>query len=210
MDRATRWFLTSRGGRLDVAREIERFAGPVQALMPMVPDLLGGLEGERLETRTQEFVELGAPADLAKSVASLLDAFSLLDIVQVANRHQADAESVAQIYFALSERFGIDRLLAAITLLPRSDRWDALARSSLRSDLYGAIAGLTARVMRVTPEESDPFARIALWEASNTEGQARARSTLTEIAESSTPTLATISVALRVIRTLVYQGSDDE
>ena len=210
LDRATRWFLTTRGGRLDVAKEIDRFAAPVQALMPRVPELLVGIEAERLADRTQDFVDLGAPEDLANSVASLLDVFSLLDIVQVASRHQADAETVARIYFALSERFGIDRLLAAITQLPRSDRWDALARSSLRSDLYGAIAGLTARVMRVAPEGTDPFERIALWEASNTEGQARARSTLTEIAESSTPTLATISVALRVIRTLVYQGSADE
>jgi glutamate dehydrogenase len=37
LDRATRWFLTTRGGRLDVGGEIARFLGPVRDLAPEVP-----------------------------------------------------------------------------------------------------------------------------------------------------------------------------
>ena len=84
-----------------------------------------------------------------------------------------------------------------------------LARSSLRSDLYGALAGLTARVIRATPDGGVAGARIEQWERLNAEGLARAKSTLTEIAESPAASLATISVALRVIRTLVYQAPGD-
>ena len=209
LDRSTRWFLTTRGGRLDVAAEIERFAGPVQQLAPAMPDMLVGTEAERLQRRTDEFVALGAPAELSRSVAGLLDVFSLLDIVQVASRYNEDPEDVTRLYFNLSERFAVDHLLNEITCLRREDRWDALARSALRSDLYGALAGLTARVMRQTPDGGPPAERIAVWEEANAEGQARARATLAEIVASDTQSLATISVALRVIRTLVYQGAGE-
>ncbi len=206
LDRATRWLLTTRGGRLDVAGEIERFGGQITELAPEVPDLLVGPELQRLDERTAEFVALGAPEELARDIASLLDVFSLLDVCQIAGRTETDARDVAAIYFQLSARFGVDRLLGQITGLHREDRWDALARSSLRSDLYGALAGLCSRVIRATPEGGDPVARIEHWESLNAEGLARAQATLTEIAEGSASSLATISVALRVIRTLVYQA----
>ncbi len=209
LDRGTRWFLTTRGGRLDVAAEIERFRGTVRELAPLVPDMLIGAEAERMAARADEFVAMGAPPELASRVASLLDVFSLLDIAQIAQRQDADPLAVARTYFMLSEYFGVDRLLSNITDIDRVDRWNALARSAMRSDLYGALAGLTSRVMRGTPAGEDPAARISAWVDANAEGQARARATLQEIAESGPPSLATISVALRVIRTLVYQGTGD-
>ena len=209
LDRATRWWLTTRGGRLDVAAEIARFAGPVQQLAPQIPEMLTGGEAERLAARAAEFVALGAPEELSLKVASLLDVFSLLDIVQVASRNDADPQEVARIYFTLSEEFGVDALLGRITKLPRSDRWDALARSSLRSDVYGALAGLTSKVLRSTPEGGEPAQRIEAWAEANAEGNARAQATLGEILEADESSLATISVALRLLRTLVYQNAGD-
>ena len=209
LDRSTRWFLTTRGGRLEVLSEIERFSGPVAELAPRMPEFLVGTEAQRLEDRAAEFIDQGAPVELARSVAGLLDVFSLLDITQIASRYNEAPEDVTRLYFVISERFGVDALLNEITRLQRDDRWDALARSALRSDLYGALAGLTARVMRSTPEGGPAAARIEAWEQANAEGQARARATLKEIIESGSQSLATISVALRVIRTLVYQGAGE-
>ena len=97
-------------------------------------------------------------------------------------------------------------MLTRITRLPRDDRWAALARMALRYDLYGAQAGLVDSVIAATPGESDPDERIAAWESRNIEGLTRAKSTLREIAESDSFDLATMSVALRVIRTLVPSG----
>ena len=209
LDRATRWWLTSRGGRLDVAAEIEKFAEPVQRIAPLIPGMLVGKEAERLAMRADEFVACGAPRDLSVTVASLLDVFSLLDIVQVATRYDVDPEHVARIYFLLSDEFGVDELLSRITRLPRSDRWDALARSSLRSDVYGALAGLTAKVLRSTPDGGEPAQRIEAWQESNSAGNARAMATLAEILGSEEANIATISVALRLLRTLVYQETGD-
>ena len=78
---------------------------------------------------------------------------------------------------------------------------------ALRYDLYGALAGLTRNVLAVTAGTVDPDARIAAWQQENAEGLARARATLTEIATAESFDLATLSVAMRVIRTLVPSGS---
>ncbi len=206
VDRATRWIVQNRRSPLDVAAEIEHFRADVERLAPQMPEVLRGVERERLDRRAAELEAMGAPADLAMDASAMLDAFSLLDIVEIAQRVDEGAEQVARLYFAISERFEVDRMLTRITRLPRDDRWAALARMALRYDLYGAQAGLVDSVIAATQGESDPDERIASWEARNIEGLTRAQSTLREIAESDSFDLATMSVALRVIRTLVPSG----
>jgi glutamate dehydrogenase len=206
LDRSTRWLLQTRGGTLDVPAEIERFRAAVAGLAGQIPQLLVGVERERLDQRVADFVAIGAPGDLSGEVASMLDVFSLLDIVEVSLRTQEDPASVAALYFTISERYEVDRFLGRITALPRGDRWSSLARSALRSDLYGALASLTAKVVRATPEGGDPSARVTAWEERYAEGQGRARATLAEIGALESFDLATLSVALRVIRTLAMQG----
>jgi glutamate dehydrogenase len=206
LDRATRWFLQTRGGSLDVRSEIERFGPVVAAHAAEIPASLRGKERERFERLVERFVALGAPADLASQVASALDVFALLDIVDVCLRVGESPETVVPLYFATSERFDVDRTLVRITALPRSDRWSSLARQALRSDLYAVVAGLTAGILLSTPGDLSPSERLALWEAAHAEGVARARSTLDDIGTVDEPDLATLSVALRVMRNLVAQG----
>ncbi|MGB7981905.1 MAG: NAD-glutamate dehydrogenase domain-containing protein, partial [Candidatus Nanopelagicales bacterium] len=206
LDRATRWLLQTRGGTLDVPGEIERFRGVVDELSGDVPALLVGIELERLERRIADFVAAGVPADLAGEVAALLDVFSMLDIVEIARRTDEAPRMVAELYFAISERYEVDRFLGRITALPRRDRWSTLARAALRSDLYGALASLTAKVVRATPQGGAPADRVLAWEQRYAEGLGRAQATLAEIGAQETFDLATLSVALRVIRTLAMQG----
>ena len=40
------------------------------------------------------------------------------------------------MHFALGQRLGLDRLLGRIIELPRSDRWEIMARAALRDDLH--------------------------------------------------------------------------
>ena len=207
LDRATRWVLTSRGGRVDVEAEIARFTEEIARLTPLVPDLIVGVEHDRLMARAAEFEALGAPRDLAVGAGALLDAYGLLDVVQVAQVTETDSEEVARLYFVLSERYEVDRMLTRITHLPRDDRWSALARAALRSDLYGALRDMTRRVIITTTGVSDPMSRVLMWEDQQAEGLARARATLDEIAGLEQFDLATLSVALRTLRTLVQQGS---
>ena len=178
----------------------------VRLALSLALGLLIGLERERLDRRTGELAALGTPPDLALEVACLLDVFSLLDIAEVSLRTGEDPAVVAALYFTISEHYEVDRFLSRISALPRGDRWQALARAALRTDLYGALAAMTGRVVRATPEGGPPAERLVVWEQRNAEGLARARATLAEIGGQETFDLATLSVALRVIRTLAMQG----
>jgi len=206
LDRATRWFLQTRGGLLDVQGEIGHFEAVVSDTAHAVPTALLGRERERFERLTQRFVAAGAPEPLARSTASALDVYALLDIVDVCSRAGEPPKTVVPLYFAISERYDIDRTLVRITGLPRDDRWSALARHALRSDLYAVVAGLTARVLASTPPDQPPTERLTAWEETHAEGVARAKSTLAEIDAVEEPDLATLSVALRSMRNLVAQG----
>ncbi|MDP9397566.1 MAG: NAD-glutamate dehydrogenase [Actinomycetota bacterium] len=209
LDRSTRWLLQRRRTALDVQGEIARFQPVIRELAPRLPELLRGEERERLRRRASELEELGVPAELGLRAAALLDSFSLLDITEIAGLEVGvaavrPAEEVAGVYFALSERFQVDRLLTRITGLPRGDRWQSLARSALRFDLYAALAGLAEDVLVEAPLDVQGVeAQVAAWEQRNAEGLARARSTLEEVHAGEHADLATLSVALRVIRTLV-------
>ena len=205
LDRATRWILTSRTGHLapqelvDAYRPIIRqYAAQLRTHLPE------GLRDDVL-VRSTELIELGAPIELAKEVSSLLEVFSLLDIADLAKRTGVSPDRIIPLYLAVTEAYGIDPLLTAISNLPRTDRWSVLARQALRADLYSATAALTAEFLAM--DQGSAALTIASWEGHNATSATRARATLLEIAAVERPDLATISVALRVLRTLIAQTS---
>jgi glutamate dehydrogenase len=206
LDRAVRWFIQNRPTQVDMAAEVERFQATVQGLRPQLPELLVGAERRRLERRAKDLVKIGAPDDLAHRTAVLLDAFSLLDVTEIAGETGRPAAQVAPIYFTLSERYGVDAMLTRITALPREDRWDALARASLRIDLYAALESLTIAVLRMT-EDGDPHHRITEWEKANADALARARDTIEEVAKLESSGIAALSVALRSLRAVIRSGT---
>jgi glutamate dehydrogenase len=203
LDRATRWFLQTRTGDIDIAEQVTYFAPVVSQHSSGVAQMLTGNEAERFDRLTKRFVEAGAPEDLARKAASGLDVFALLDIADICSKTGEESTTVIPLYFTLSDRYDMDRTLLRITALPRGDRWTALARQALRSDLYQAIAALTSTVIESTDASTPAQRRIQQWEEANAEGVARARATLDEINAVDEPDLATLSVALRVLRNLL-------
>jgi len=207
LDRAVRWFLQNRPATLDVAAEVERFRGVVEHLGPQVPQLLQGNERKRLERRARELEHVGSPSAMATDAAGLLDRFSLLDVVEIAADTGREAAEVAPLYFALSERFSIDAMLGQVTMLPRDDRWDALARAALRDDLYAVLEALTKSVLEATEPGATPRERIDAWSESNAEQLARARVALSGIQRLEHPGISALSVALRTLRGVIRSGS---
>ena len=51
----------------------------------------------------------------------------------------------------MSDRYGFDRLLTAVSSLSRTDRWETLARAALRDDLYALLREFTAAVVSHEP-----------------------------------------------------------
>src|SRR5690606_16452188 len=208
MDRSVRWFLNNQSltGRLEA--EIERFSGPVTALRPQLGDFLLGTEHDRFELQAADAREGGVPEQLAVTYAGLLDSFSVLDIVELAEETGRPLEETAALYFAVSEKFRIDNLLTRVAELHRQDRWDSLARGAMRDDLYGVLKALTRTVLSST-ESSGEVGRAQLesWTNANAEALTRVSQVLSSVDRLSAPGMGPLSVALRGLRGLVRQGA---
>jgi glutamate dehydrogenase len=203
VERASRWLVTNRRPPLDSQATVDYFAGPVQATMAKLPDLMTGRELAAYHARCEHLTERGAPEDLAARVAVLPPAYTLLGVVETAQRDGLEPEEVARVHFALGERLGVPALLHRIVQLPRADKWQTMARASLRDDLNGVHSQLTAQVLRTTTADASAPARIAEWEESDEVLVSRAAETLGQICADDDTDLARVSVGLRVVRGLL-------
>jgi glutamate dehydrogenase len=202
LDRASRWLLLNRPQPLAVGAEIDRFCPIVQALAPRVPDWLVGREADNVALATRRLAQQGVPGELARRVSAGLASFGLLDVVEVAELAEQDAEQVAQLYYALSAHLDIDRMLSLVSELERGDRWHGLARLALRDDLYAALREITLDALHTGDVGVDPATTIAAWEQENSARLSRARATLDEISDAGSLELATLSVAVRALARL--------
>jgi len=205
-ERASRWLLHFRRPPFDIQATIDFFAGGVLTVGAGLPKLLAGLDMSSFEERRDMFTSRGFPDELADRVAAMVPAYSAFDIVDIASSTGRPVEETAEVYFDLAERLQITRLRDRITALPRDDRWNTMARGALRDDLYTAHAELARDVLTVT-DTGTPEQRLAAWVAKNQAAVARAAQTLVEIWESDAFTVATLSVAVRAIRTLVASST---
>jgi glutamate dehydrogenase len=203
IDRGVRWLLQSRNNAIDVDAEIARFKPGIDELLPQVPDLFVGRESVAIRAHIDDLISRGVPAELATNSTSALYGFGLLDAVELARRAKLPHRAVAETYYTVSERFDIDNLLDRISLLPRLDRWQALARMALRYDLYAALAGLTRVVLESVPGDLSAADRVDAWIGANSGSISRALNTLSMLPEDGHADLATLSVVLRQIRTVV-------
>ncbi|MEO6998935.1 MAG: NAD-glutamate dehydrogenase domain-containing protein, partial [Terracoccus sp.] len=207
LDRSVRWFLTSRPPVLDLAAEVARFRPGIAAYAERMPEVLVGSERTRLTRRARELQGKGIPEDLALTAASLLDAYSVLDCIEIAEDTGEQLGDVVGVYFATSNTFSIDAMLTRVSALPRDDRWDALARGALRDDLYAVLDNLARSVLEVSESRQTPEERLARWSERNADALTRAQGALGGIERLSHAGIAALSVALRTLRTVTKAGS---
>ncbi|MER5756219.1 NAD-glutamate dehydrogenase [Streptomyces sp. NPDC002088] len=207
VERGTRWLLNNRPQPLQLAEAVDFFAERVEQVWQQLPKLLRGADVEWYQHIYDELTGAGVPDELATRVAGFSSAFPALDVVSVADRMGKEPLDVAEVYYDLADRLHITQLMDRIIELPRADRWQSMARASIREDLYAAHAALTADVLAVGNGTSTPEQRFKAWEEKNAAILGRARATLEEIQSSDTFDLANLSVAMRTMRTLLRTHS---
>lgn len=207
VERGTRWLLNNRPQPVQLTETVEFFGERVGQVWSQLARLLSGADLEWYQKIYDELTGAGVPDELATRVAGFSSAFPTLDIVSVADRMGRDLMDVAEVYYDLADRLHITQLMDRIIELPRADRWQSMARASIREDLYAAHASLTADVLAVGNGSSTPEQRFKAWEQKNTALLGRARTTLDEIQSSDAFDLANLSVAMRTMRTLLRSHS---
>ena len=145
------------------------------------------------------WVEQGVPAGVAAETAISFPHMALT-IVEIAGRTGLPLRRVAEVYFGLVERLGLDLLFEAIVGLPQVDRWSTMARAALRDDLLGVQDDLATAVLAAAAE-GIPSADVVEGWATRTAGVAERRLMLQQICEA--PDVARLSVGVRQVRSLL-------
>ena len=203
VERASRWMVNNRRPPIDSEATVDHFGTGVQQIVHALPGVLRGVNAEAFERAREWLVKSGVPDELASAFSVLPFSYAALGIVEVARRDGVDALDVARVHAVLGDTLGLNSLLDRIVELPREDRWQTMARATLRDDLHAAQAALTGQIMAQTPADAAAEERVAAWEEAEQTLIGRAQATLAEICSDDRTDLARMSVALRVVRTLL-------
>ncbi|WP_373886523.1 NAD-glutamate dehydrogenase [Sinomonas sp. ASV322] len=203
LDRAVRWLIHQGTSGRTIGEVVELYAGPTAALRARLLQFLRGQDAVRVASWLERANEWGLPKGLAHRWAELFESYALLDIARIAQTSDESVEEIAGVYYTVFDRFTVDALLERITALPRRDRWQALARAALRDDLYSTVADMTRSIMEMSPAGTAPEERLAAWEAENAESLGRAATMFREVNALESDDMASLSVALRLLRSIV-------
>ena len=209
LDRAVRWFITEHGvvAGATISELLENF-GSVVEMRRNLPEYLSDTSRARVRAKRDAGEAWGLPEELIVIWIRGFEGYALLDVIRSAADHDFEATSLAPVYFATYDRFKVDELLGLITELPRSDRWEILARQAMRGSLYETAASLAMSVAEGTEGDFSTIdgaqKALAGWIENHPTRVGNIDRILDEIAEAAPdvtghPRLAVVSVALRTL-----------
>jgi glutamate dehydrogenase len=188
VERGARWLLHNRPQPLPVSRTVTFFAVPVARLTEMAT------AASNLDAPSAALEAKGVPHTLARHVAALDHLPRALDIAELAELHHVEVENVAAAYDEVGEKLRFEWLGDRIIELGRSDRWGGLARNALREDAAAQYRRIVDAVLTAGSYDT--------WAASRTATIAHALAVVDEIRVHAVYDVATLSVALRELRSL--------
>ena len=180
MDRGARWLLRNAPRPLSVDSVVDRYREGVRAAAERIPELATEPIRASVQAEAGRLVAAEVPEALAGRLARCSELSSALDITEVAWRCLGDSGDGAAaaamtdeaVDLAAKAWYGVDALLdigwlqARIAALPRTDRWQALARGALRGDLLRRHRALATQVLR-EGGGARPDAALRAWRHAN-------------------------------------------
>lgn len=143
IERVTRWVLRNKRPFGSVNAVINDYTAKVQSLLARLPELISVEDYPVVAKFEQRLNQIGMPEKLLAVLARLEFAVPLIDIIEIGEGSQLSLEELAHNYYRIGRELQIDWLRDEITRLPRDNRWQSLARSALRDDLYRLHRSLT-------------------------------------------------------------------
>ena len=202
---ATHWLLAHHRDALDIEALVSRCQPGARILARKLKKLLSGNESKRYRESTRLYENIGVPESIARYMAGINALYSALDISEVANRRNVDVEFAARIYFEIGRGLALDWIRDQIEILHVEGRWQAVARGTLRDNLYQLQATLTEQVIR-NHRGNNPVDRVSTWLTRHQAQISHANRTLDDMRMGGNLDFATLSVALQEIRKLSIQS----
>lgn len=208
--RATRWFIYNYKEQLpEILDLVSRFSPPVALLKEKLPQLLVGEEKEQWGQSVQGLQEAGVPESIAKRIANIDHEYSLLDVIEAAQKNNLLLADVAALYFLINDRFEFTWLRAQIMKQAVETLWDTLGRVILLDDLAIQQRRLTVAILQcVIDEHGDNKTCLEQWESNNPQFLRRWQRFLADLRSTSELKLMMFSVVVRELVSMVDASSN--
>lgn len=142
------WFLRNKPQLNHIAKIIAEYQNEAKLLMNSLGSKVAGDTKTRYDAKYQACIACELDADMAKHFAGLQILYSVMDITIVAKKYEAPLEEVAQIYFAIGQRFGLDWLRYSAESLPASSYWQRMLIYTIKDEVYDLQRRLTAQIVK--------------------------------------------------------------
>ena len=194
------WLLTHKRGDLDIERAVRRYAAGTSRLISELGAVLGAGERARYDAARATLIGDRVPEDLAARIAALDALHGALDLVDVSVESRIPIDFAARAYFDVGERIGIAWVKEQIESLAADGRWHAVARSTLRDNLYALQSKITTAALACAG--AAPATRVDAWMSGHRVEIDYLKGLIVDLRTSAAADFATLSVALQSVRRL--------
>ena len=198
----THWFLDRPALIDDIAAAVDRFAPATRQLTESMAEHLQGREHRSFTEAQVLYREIGIPDEVAERMAGLHAMHSTLDIVEVAQAVDTSSERVAKTYFILGEKLGLHWLRDQVERLGVSGRWQAMARNSMRENLYYLQGRLSRQALEEAGPRRSPENAMKAWSEARGKRLRHVEEILNEMRSIGGMDFPTLSVSIQEVRRL--------
>jgi glutamate dehydrogenase len=197
------WLLENRRDDLDIERSVSRYGAKVEELFRELGNVIGVTEQARLGVLRSQLTQQHVPEPLAARIASLETLQCALDLVEVAMAARLRVGYTARAYFDIGERLGLTWVKEQIESLAAEGHWQAVARGTLRDNLYELQRKITRAVLAC--KGRDAGARVDRWITGHAAAVDALKRVVVDLRTGPPPDFATLSVALQAVRRLAQE-----
>ncbi|MFQ5548024.1 MAG: NAD-glutamate dehydrogenase [Woeseia sp.] len=195
------WLIEKYGDDLEIESTVQLYKPGMAAIYARVLSIFRGSTKETRKRAADEYVKLGVPPKLANQMAAIYLTRASLDIADLANVYRKDVVETAKLYADLSDKLDIPWIYRNIEALKVEGRWQAMARSNLRDEIYRERRHLAAILLR-RRGAAIPKKAVDDWINKNAAAVQHFVSTLDEMKKRHKIDFATLSVAQQELRRL--------
>jgi glutamate dehydrogenase len=207
VERAAVWFLRNERRPLDLQNLTGTYIEGIAELTQSLDKVLTDTHRDVVAKKAAKHEAAGVPKDLARGVASADVLVSGCDIVRLSRQTGESVPRVAEVYFALGNKFSIDWLRERADLVVAESHWQKMAVSAVVDDLYNHQFQLAQTVLGECTEakmkKADAEKKIDRWAASRKEASERMSRLLADLRAADGVDLSMLAVANGQFRSLL-------
>ncbi|NGO65224.1 NAD-glutamate dehydrogenase [Rhizobium daejeonense] len=200
----TRLIVETGLSTIALGEALPRLKTAVKACEKALSSTLPAQLKQQFEAETAELTDAGVPADVAADVVKLQALLLVPEVMQIAERTGAPLARAIEGYFAVSEIFRIDRILALGARVVTNDHYDSLALFRSLDQIGAARREIVISALTSHAGEKQP---VQAWHAADLQRINRLGAELLALSEGAEASLSKIAVAAGLVSDLAHGRS---